>query len=207
MLLPCSIVLLHHLAELNPRLSFLEVGVFRGRSAKIILETFPKITYVGVDLFDQAPGEELPPADRPKTLFQMKRLLWKYRKRAELIRGNSIDILPELSMAGRVFDCIFIDGGHSYETCRTDVENAMKLVDDNSMIIIDDYGIDDKIWPINRVVKEFISRGTGYDVWLSYETLFFHPFRFDKLYKQRHIKNVFVTKNAPDVLSELAYQV
>ena len=42
------------------------------------------------------------------------------------------------------FDSILIDGGHDYETVKSDTDNAIKMLDSNGLIIWDDFNLDDE---------------------------------------------------------------
>lgn len=65
-------------------------------------------------------------------------LLSKYNhsKRVKLYKGFSQDILPELK--GK-YQFILIDGDHSYEAVKSDINMSLKLLDDNGIIFCDDY--------------------------------------------------------------------
>lgn len=67
-----------------------------------------------------------------------KRLVKEYKGRFEFIEGRSEKVLPRLR---RKFDLIYIDGDHSYEGCKADIINSMRLLADKGVIILDDYGV------------------------------------------------------------------
>ena len=48
-------------------------------------------------------------------------------------------MLKEINLAQ--FDDVFLDGGHKYETVRTDLESLTKIVNNNGIIICDDYNL------------------------------------------------------------------
>ena len=124
-----------------------EIGTHNGSSAiQFIDYLFPKVHrlhYTGYDLFDLAdkntdaqehngkgPGN-FKLADR--ALSKRKE---KYGKRFsyELIRGYTTDTLT----MPKVYDFVYIDGGHSYET----VMHDYSMVKDSTVIVFDDYQID-----------------------------------------------------------------
>ena len=60
-----------------------------------------------------------------------------------------------------LFDCIFIDGLHSYEQVREDIFNSIKFLNPNGIIIIHDC-LPLKIW--NQIVPKMYGHWNG-DVW------------------------------------------
>jgi hypothetical protein len=60
--------------------------------------------------------------------------------RHELVTGDSISTVPAFADAhpGRRFDLIFIDGGHSFESARTDLDNLRRLASDRTIVAMDD---------------------------------------------------------------------
>ena len=66
-------------------------------------------------------------------------LLKKFKENVNIIKGNSNDVLKEIKT--EVFDYIFLDGGHKYETVKNDLKNLMKVVNNNGTILCDDYDL------------------------------------------------------------------
>ena len=52
------------------------------------------------------------------------------------------------------FGFVFVDGGHDYETCKSDTINAFKLLGDTGVIVWDDYNNDTEGFGIKQVIKE-----------------------------------------------------
>ena len=52
--------------------------------------------------------------------------------------GYSQDVLPQLLEAGETFDFILVDGDHSRDVARLDLENAHKLLEKNGILLFDD---------------------------------------------------------------------
>lgn len=72
------------------------------------------------------------------------------------IRGNSQSAsLPEEAE----FDVVFIDGDHSYEGCKSDVERFSPLVKENGCLILDDHI---SYTGVTRVVGELLTSGEWY---------------------------------------------
>jgi predicted O-methyltransferase YrrM len=59
----------------------------------------------------------------------------------ELIKGNSNITLPLFIEKNKNIhiDLIFIDGGHSVETMQSDWNNISKIIDDDTIVLCDDY--------------------------------------------------------------------
>ena len=149
----------------NKPKTILEIGVFNGAFAKRMLinatnSANGKILYTGVDLFEDLSSE----------VYKKEISLWASKKdlvykdlskikntKISLLKGYSRDLLPLLE--GKMkFDLILIDGGHSYETVKTDFYFAKKLVSSNGAIFFDDYvnkqGVINDGYGINKVVHE-----------------------------------------------------
>jgi len=63
--------------------------------------------------------------------------LKKYKDNAKLIKGNSIEVLPTIDLS--IYDMIFIDGGHSYETISSELKLIHKKCKKSCLILVDDY--------------------------------------------------------------------
>ena len=48
-------------------------------------------------------------------------------------------MLKEIDLDG--IDYVFVDGGHKYETVRNDLENLTQIVNNNGIILCDDYDL------------------------------------------------------------------
>jgi hypothetical protein len=139
----------HHLfdeIESKKAISILEVGTWNGeRAVKMIekaqLNTDKKVTYIGFDLFeglsDDLYKEEL--SKKPPTFDEVKNKLEATNANITLIKGNTINTLPEFIKGGEKVDFIFIDGGHSVDTIQSDWDAVSKLMHENTVVIFDDY--------------------------------------------------------------------
>ena len=129
----------------NEPKSILEIGVFNGIFASKMLKAASindnKIRYVGVDLFlnlqtTQNYHDEVSlwPDTHEKVLAKLK--FENPNCEIQLCVGDSRQILKSFQ---HKFDLIFIDGGHSENTVRTDFENSVKLLNSQGTIFLDDY--------------------------------------------------------------------
>ena len=75
----------------------------------------------------------------PYSIQSVERLLKKYKNNINIIKGNSNKILKEISINN--FDYVFLDGGHKYETVLNDLKNLTKVVENNGVILCDDFDL------------------------------------------------------------------
>jgi len=173
---------LRHIKE-NKCRNILEIGVFNGNFALRIIATASEfigpqaINYSGVDLFkfnfsNVIKFNEI--ALTPDKKSDVQKILQSTGANINLFEGFSNLILPQL-VGVELFDLIIIDGGHSYDTVKSDFLNSAKLLSDKGCIIFDDYtnlrGETIGKFGINRVVRE-IDR-SKFDVRISYNRDYF----------------------------------
>lgn len=72
-----------------------------------------------------------------------------------LIKGNSTEVLP---MLNENFDCVFVDGGHEDPVPYIDIVNSHKLLNDDGILMVDDYCQSYGRWGVidgyNRAIRE-----------------------------------------------------
>ena len=147
--------------------NFLEIGVFTGVTARNICELLSlinnrKFYYLGIDLFEDfedAISDEVVPefltnkqnfsnplkslfynfllSEKLNSLASVSKFLIKFGKNVELKKGNSLDILGKIDL--KIFDMIFVDGGHSYETVKFELGIILKNINNNCLVVCDDY--------------------------------------------------------------------
>jgi len=143
----------------------MEIGVRYGDTARLMINEARKagankIEFYGFDLFeDPHPEGEVYSRDEQawseeKIGSQLKALGVKFR----LFKGNSRVILPSAVPNLPKMNVINIDGGHSYETAKSDILNSLKLLAENSVLAVHDYSFK---WP--GVVKAVDEIG-GFDL-------------------------------------------
>ena len=163
--------------------NFLEIGVFTGVTARNICELLSlinngKFYYLGIDLFEDfedAVSTEVVPEfltnkqnfsnplkcffynfllrEKLNSLESVSKFLKKFGKNVELKKGNSLDILKKIDL--KIFDMIFVDGGHSYETVKFELNIILKNVNDNCLVICDDY-IHAEAIGVKKAIDEFV---------------------------------------------------
>ena len=156
---------------------FLEVGVLEGVTAKNVCEIMYKFygynfKYYGIDLFGQDleynNKREFTPISykysnplktiyfnyilkhHPNSLEGVKFFLRKYKDSINLFQGYSKDILKKIELDK--IDFVFLDGGHSYETVKNDLDILLNGLKKNSIILIDDYT--QESYGVKRAVDE-----------------------------------------------------
>ena len=153
--------LLNHIKQAKP-MNFLEIGVFHGVTSRNVCEMLYLLhgngfKFTGIDLF----SHELASKDEyiPKTKFSnplktiyynyiirldpyshqsVLKLLKKFEKNINIIKGNSNMILKEIPSK---FDYVFLDGGHKYETVKNDLKNLIQVINNGGIILCDDYNL------------------------------------------------------------------
>ena len=155
--------LLRHIEKIKPK-NFLEIGVFHGVTSRNVCEILYSLhgndfKFTGIDLFSND-KKVLNDEHAPKTTFSnplktiyynfiirsdpyniesVNKLLRKFEKNINIIKGNSNDVLKEINLDG--IDYVFLDGGHKYETVKNDLENLTQIVNNKGTILCDDYDL------------------------------------------------------------------
>ena len=149
-------------------LNICEIGTHNGSSAiqfiDIILPKVPvkhKLRYTGYDLFEDA-DETLTkyehngkgPGSFKRAKSNLNHRLNKNKKKFsyKLIKGNTFDTLHE-----QVFDFVYIDGGHSYDTVKHDY-NKIK---GSKIIVFDDYQLPEVKRAVDEIIKDL---GKQYEI-------------------------------------------
>ncbi len=155
--------LLNHIYSIKPK-NFLEVGLFHGVTSRNVCELLYLIhkndfKFTGIDLFEinkNILDDEIAPETRfsnplkniyyryisrsdPYSYESVIKLLSKFSKNINIIKGNSNDILKKIDT--KEFDYVFLDGGHKYETVKNDLDCLKDVVFNNGTILCDDYNL------------------------------------------------------------------
>ncbi|PHQ85369.1 MAG: hypothetical protein COB65_03295 [Thalassobium sp.] len=126
-----------------------EIGVFRGRfSTEIINECRPEKLYLidpWINFEDPLYENTWYHKDSDNDMEDVfKRVTRRFKKRVEkgqveILRGKSVDVadaIPDGSL-----DFVYIDGDHSYDGVKADLEIAFAKTKETAVIAIDDYYI------------------------------------------------------------------
>ena len=82
-------------------------------------------------------------------------LLKKFKDNITLIKGNSNLILKKIDMSK--IDYVFLDGGHTYETVKNDLECCLEVVQSNGTIMCDDYNFG-HLPDVKNAIDEFVKK-------------------------------------------------
>ena len=153
---------LNEVALKKPKI-FLEIGVFHGVTARNVCELLYSIhnenfKYIGLDLFGEgaeSKDEIIPNTEfnnplkkiyfkyilrqDPYSLLAVTNFLKKFKKNIHLIQGNSNNLLKKIDMSK--IDYVFLDGGHAYETVKSDLLNCIPVIKNKGTILCDDYDL------------------------------------------------------------------
>lgn len=123
-----------HLLPLAGRpLSYLEIGVFEGRSARWMLEhvlTHPESRLVGVDAW---------PVEGDPFEARARANLDPFGERVELWKGPSGEVLRDPRFRPESFDVVYVDGDHRALEVLTDSVLVWPLLRVGGLCIWDDY--------------------------------------------------------------------
>ena len=133
-------------ALLSPGMSLVEIGVFEGEFAKVLLETKPARLFLidpwdGISISGDADGNNVKTVNLETVYYQ---LLQKYHgdEVVRLVRGRSPAALNAVSSSDSGWvDAVYIDGDHSYEGVRRDLLAANRLVRPGGYIMGHDYSM------------------------------------------------------------------
>jgi predicted O-methyltransferase YrrM len=152
--------LLDAVREKQPR-AILEVGTWNGGRAQDMLRLAPDAVYYGFDLFEDATRE----TDYEEMNVKPHHYLSAVEDRltgydVHLFKGNTRETLAAFN---EKVDFVWLDGGHSVETIRSDWENIKRCLTDDAWVFFDDYytgpEIDTKRFGCNEII-----RGMKHDV-------------------------------------------
>ena len=174
-----GVFLLNHISKIKPK-NLLEIGIFHGVTSRNICELLysihgDKFKFTGIDLFEKD-SKILKDEIAPRTIFSnplktiyynyiirldpyslksVLKLLKKFKKNIHIIKGDSNSVLKNIKK--NEFDYVFLDGGHKYETVMKDLESLVQVINNNGIILCDDYNL--TYAPgIKRAIDEYVTK-------------------------------------------------
>jgi len=137
----------------------LELGTWKGSSARWMLATFPQARVVCIDLW--RPAETYPEAGkwawlaREPHLYQTcQRNLWPFKDRCVLVRARTTEGLAFVHTRGLAPDVVYIDAGHTYPDVRADLEGTLTRFP-TACILGDDYTFPEIRQAVHDVAPRF----------------------------------------------------
>lgn len=137
----------------KPDLTYLEVGVFEGRSLVWMLEnvlTDPSARATAVDLFEDFADL---PADSLKARFLENVRRSGAEQKVRVVSGYSQVELRKLPLES--YDIIYIDGSHDGDDVLEDTILAWRLLKEGGTLIFDDYTYPGVEFPVNAFLQLF----------------------------------------------------
>lgn len=144
---------------------FVEIGVYGGSSLFYIKDKFPQIKIYGIDPHDKIQifnGQKINQIDQKNVELRIKNLENLRTNIEESIKKHNLDIKYINDTSWNVYnifpnksiDVLFVDGDHSYEGVKKDLELFYPKMNPKGVIIMDDYN-----WlPIKKAANEFVKK-------------------------------------------------
>jgi hypothetical protein len=128
----------------------LEIGVWDAVHSRWMIEAAlqqhrpQEVAYYGFDLFEHADASTIDHevSKAAPTMEYVRSVLRPYVEQGvtvHLFRGDTTIVLPQIAPVLPVMDFIFIDGGHSEETVRSDWNAVSHCIGPDTVVIFDDY--------------------------------------------------------------------
>lgn len=118
-----------------------EIGTWNGKNGARMMKLGKCKKYIGFDIWDEG-SEELDTIEnntKEKTSLEDARKSFEGMD-VELIQGNTRETIREYAKDKEPFiDMVFIDGGHSKHTIRSDFLSVLPMIKDTGVIFMDDY--------------------------------------------------------------------
>jgi len=154
-----------------------EVGVWRGQMSARMLKEMPGLYLYLVDRWAPPPAGDtyfqgsIKIARSPMSVFtaaynETRRRVKPYRGRYKILRGLSVEMAEKVP--DKLCDFIFIDGDHSYEGCKADIEAWRSKIKPGGWLCGHDYD-----HPDQGEVKRAVDEAFGNEIELSYNRTWF----------------------------------
>ncbi len=171
-------ILVKLINKYNPK-TVVEVGVYRGDTALAVKNNCNSIEeYNMVDRWEQYFGKgagKMGPSDQNTWEDNYKEVIRKFKNvpNFKINRTSSLEGSEKFKKERKKFDLVFIDGDHSYEAVREDIEAWFPLVSANGILCGDDayqgqvmkavkeklfsyYVINNRVWVAHKITNKEI---------------------------------------------------
>jgi predicted O-methyltransferase YrrM len=150
---------LYAVAEMGQPENYLEIGVRRGRSACVVAAASPKTDLYAFDMWQ----EDYANNENPGPEFVRQELRkFGFAGKATFVDGDSHKTVPQFfdSNPGLTFDLVTVDGDHSLEGARDDLQNVAARLRVGGVLVFDDTA--NPYCPgLDRVWSEFLQTNPG----------------------------------------------
>ncbi len=157
-----------------------EVGVLAGDFSQLLLSKAKKLHLI--DLYN-ACDWEWSHRFNSQNHFDFVRNRFKDDNRVQLYQGNSYDVLAQLT--DNYFDIIYIDGDHSYEVVKKDLEVAYHKLKLNGWLWINDYTTFDPLrntpYGVQKATNEIINTYQMPVIYFAFNNSNFHDICLKKI--------------------------
>lgn len=143
--------------------NYLEIGVRRGRSMAMVASQAPCCRIAGFDLWmDNYAGMENPGGDFVCT--ELERV--GFQGKVEFLDGDSKQTVPQYVQAhpDTYFDLVTVDGDHSLEGARADLNNVIPRLKVGGALVFDDVSHQEHPY-LGKLWDEFIARDLRFASW------------------------------------------
>ena len=150
--------------------TYIEIGIFQLYTFSQIYNLINKSFYTymyGFDLFESAPDYEIPPLDGPPiSLKKANNITSKWNCNTKLFKGDTKNTLKSLYNENIIEPvCAFVDGGHSYDTVKSDIYTLLDVLKDKrGCIIMDDYVMEAPLKVLEELKGDYDISYPGYSL-------------------------------------------
>jgi len=129
----------------------MEIGVADGENARTMVMVAirnlapEEVEYYGFDLFE---------GDDDSRMKQVRQKLKETGCRFKFFMGDSVKTLPRVLTTLPKMDLIFIDGGHSHATVKSDWENSNSLMHDETAVFFHNYDFSGVKGVVDNISRE-----------------------------------------------------
>lgn len=140
------------LTQFDYHKKILEIGSYQGQTTGLFFDSIPDARVISVDIVDRM------------DLFRSN--YKEYTNRHQLL------VMPsQKAKFNESFDIVFIDGDHNHSPCQNDIMLALKHLNPNGLLILDDYNIPG----VSAAIKDLYSMNCGWVPFMQgIQTQFWH---------------------------------